>query len=386
MMTKPVFYNPTRIHFYAGCLNELGDQAKLYGERCLLVTPNVTASMSSLLNRAKEVLVKSGIKVFWYHGVIPNPTMTVVDEAVHLAHINQVDFVVAVGGGSAMDTAKLASYYAKVGTVDWENLWHHKSNPFDFTQLNPQALPIIAVSTTSGTGSQLTQCAVISSQENNQKKGIHRKEFFPKEAFVDPELMMSLPEFMTHCTAFDAFCHLSESWMSGRLCETLNRLAWEGMDILIKQLQQLHPPILLDQRVALAKADILAGLCLSNGGGTSIHHVGEMLTSAIEEINHGASLAISYPAFIYEFYDDERYHESINKILFKTGDCIPQNRREARQMMLDFLHKIPMKTSLQDYHPNDKQIQQLYQFLEQESGEDKQHFENMIQLAFEKEA
>lgn len=358
-------YQPTRLHFGPDKLNELGTIAHFYGSKCLLVTPIENEAMSVLFDRVKSILGESGIEVYSFQKVTPNPTMMLVDQAIQCAHDNHVDMVVAVGGGSAIDTAKIVSYCAAIGHADWNALMI-KQSPFNFTESNAQALPLIVVPTTSGTGSQVTQCAVISHAENNLKHGIHRKEFFPKEAIIDPKLMQTLPYFLTASTAFDAFCHLSESKMKHVLSPIDDGLTEKALQLIIDTLPTMKEKPTLDGRCALALADTMAGICLANGGGGMPHHLGEMITSAIPRINHGQSLAITFPAFVKVFFDDARYHDFLIELVHLMNPCIQQNSScdEVLKSLVEFMDAIELHLKISDFDPSEDELEMLNQFIQ----------------------
>lgn len=358
-------YQPTRLHFGPDKLNELGSIALFYGTRCLLVTPTENDAMIALFERVKSILSESGIEVFTFQKVTPNPTMMLVDQAIECAHNNRVDMVIAVGGGSAIDTAKIVSYCAVIGYADWDALMA-KQSPFKFTERNTQALPLIAVPTTSGTGSQVTQCAVISHAEDNLKHGIHRKEFFPSEAIVDPKLMQTLPYFLTASTAFDAFCHLSESTMKHVLSPIDEVLAEKALQLIIDTLPNMKEKPTLNGRCALALADTMAGICLANGGGGMPHHLGEMITSAIPRINHGQSLAITFPAFVKVFYDDARYHDFLVDLVHLMNPDIQQNSScdEVLKSLIEFMDSIELHLKISDFDPSEAELEMLNQFIQ----------------------
>lgn len=340
-MNNFLHYQPTRIHFGLGESEHVGEIAKKYGSRCLLITPEPIEILKPLFSHVKELLEEQGIQVAVYDKVQPNPTSDAVEEAVRLGYEHHVEFVVGLGGGSAIDTAKMVAYNAKKGICDWEGFFAVRSGFQDDSIVNEDALPMIAISTTSGTGSQCTQAAVITNVENHQKTTVFRQEFFPKEAIVDPQLMATLPYGMSASTAFDAFCHLSESYLMGRLSPISEPIAIAGMQMVIDTLPKLREEAKIAYREVLAAADTMAGICLSNGGGTMLHFLGEILTSCNTRINHGNSLAIVYPKFIGEYFLDEVYHDRLAFILHliePNTNC--KDAQCAQAVMEGFLTKV----------------------------------------------
>jgi alcohol dehydrogenase class IV len=198
---------PTEIVFGCGRINDIAEYAARYGKKVLLVTESMESPLASLYIRIRKLLEKAGLAVQHYTGVIPNPTTDTVTAGAVIAKEFGAQVVIGIGGGSAMDTAKAIAVEATHPKTAWAYNCH-TDGPSDKT------LPIIAVSTTAGTGSQVTQCAVITKTENKDKSAIWHKNIFPRVAVVDPEATASMPKSVTAQTGFDAFCHNFEAYLS----------------------------------------------------------------------------------------------------------------------------------------------------------------------------
>lgn len=353
-------YQPTKIVFQPGALSLLGELAIAFGKKCMLVTPAPEPVLEPLIERVKRILTDAGIEVVVFNRIRPNPQMSGVDEGVRLAHEEKVRFVVALGGGSVIDTAKLISYCAHAGRADWDKLLVR----VDFRnqkELDPNRLPLIAVSTTSGTGSQCTQAAVVSRDDTNEKITVFRQEFFPGIAIVDPELMMTLPAKLTASTGFDAFCHLSESYINGAFTLLAETLAVKGMANVARALPALMHENSLTLRSDMAWADTLGGICLSNGGACIPHFVGEILSGAVPTINHGCSLAIVFPYYAEMYFDDETIKPRLQYVvsMLSSEGELPQSGAEARDITERFLCKIGLNLKLSSFEPTDDQKQTI---------------------------
>ena len=206
------FYQPTRIHFGAGCLNQVGSIVGKYGKKCMLVTTTNTEDvLRPLYDRVKALLSEAGIQVVHFDKVVPNPTISGIEEAIALVHQEKVEVVLAVGGGSSIDTAKSITLFNGAGKVDWPKVFSTYTDPFaEYESPSPEVLPLVAVPTTAGTGSELTQAMVISDPEHNDKECIFHDKAFAKEAIIDPELMRTLPPRMTAITGFDEYARVLE--------------------------------------------------------------------------------------------------------------------------------------------------------------------------------
>ena len=206
------YYKPTQIYFGENRLNELGQIAVRYGTRCLMVT-TPDQPLRPLYERIMTLLQKQGITVFHFDEVQPNPTVEIVEAGFRLLKQHPVDFVLAVGGGSSIDTAKSIAFTNGQEKIDWDFLFQpipllrnypaYSATPF---------IPLVTVPTTSGTGSQVTQAAVIS--RGDEKLTFYHPALFSKACVVDPTLMLTLPTRMTAMTGFDAFTHAFESYIN----------------------------------------------------------------------------------------------------------------------------------------------------------------------------
>ena len=196
------YYQPTRIMFGCGRITEIGDIASKFGESCLLVTTSAKQEeMIPLYNKVKSMLEKSQVKYAHFDGVLPNPTTRVVFDGALKAKEIGAQVIIGVGGGSSMDTAKAIAVEVAHNESAWEYLFF-KKEPTDKT------LPIIVVPTTSGTGSQVTPCAVVTKTEDKCKSALWHENIIPKVAVIDPEVIVTLPKRMTALTGFDAFAHM----------------------------------------------------------------------------------------------------------------------------------------------------------------------------------
>ena len=156
------FYMPTQIRFGEGRINDLKEIIPSYGKKCLIVSRPVNGSLSNLYERINKILKDIGISTFVYDGIVPNPTTDGVNEGVRIASENNVDFVIGVGGGSVMDSAKLIAFLKnKDSEINWDEVTKKYSNPFKISEKPTNSVPLIAISTTSGSGSHCTQARIL---------------------------------------------------------------------------------------------------------------------------------------------------------------------------------------------------------------------------------
>ena len=294
------FFTPTQLIFGSGRLEELKEVAPKYGSKCLLVSRPLEGSLKIIYQRVEKLLNSVNVEVIFFDEIIPNPTIEGIEKGVITAVKNQVDFVLGVGGGSVMDSAKLiALLHNPEGVINWGKALISYDHPFNYVASKQHTLPFIAVSTTSGTGSQCTQAAVISDNQKKEKITLFHLDLFPKVAIIDPELMTSVPKGVTAATGFDAFTHAFESYLGGRTSPLTKQMSFQAIELVIENLPKaIKEPNNIEYRSKLAWADTLAGMCLSNGGADLPHPLGEIIGGICPRIAHGETLAMVYPSFL----------------------------------------------------------------------------------------
>jgi alcohol dehydrogenase class IV len=290
-MKSFIYFQPTEIRFGRGRLDEVGEMVVRFGKRCLIVTVPIFPVFEPVLGRVESSLQKAGVTWAHFDGVVPNPTTDCITAGANIAKEFRADVILGVGGGSSMDTAKAIAVEATHPGTAWDYLFF-KTPPTEKT------LPIIAVSTTSGTGSQVTQVAVITETKTKTKSAIFNSIVYPRVAIVDPDLMETVPAHITASTGFDVFCHAFESYLHPAASPYSDRMAIEAIDLVSKYL----PTVVEDgrnkgAREAMAWADTLAGLCIANAGTTLPHGIGMTISGYCPQIMHGEALAVIYPEF-----------------------------------------------------------------------------------------
>lgn len=340
------YYQPTRINFGWNKLEEVGKIVSSYGKKCLLVTRPSSSILGNAFEKTKGLLRGSGVEVAHFDGVIPNPTTDSVSNGAKMAKEFGADVVLGLGGGSSMDTAKAIAIEATHKGTAWDY------RLFGDKKVTDKVLPVIAVTTTSGSGSQVTAVSVLTNPEEKFKSAIVNPRIFPKEAIVDPELMLTVPKHVTASTGFDVFAHAFESYIHINSNPYTDILAKEAMRIVIECL-----PCLLEElssrelRCQMAWADTLAGLSIANCGTTLPHGIGMAIGGNAPWVMHGEALAVIYPEFIQYTCESsvERFADVAR--IFSPQLSSEKNEVLARKLveiLQSFLEKIGMLLSLED--------------------------------------
>ncbi len=287
------YFQPTSIVFGEGRVREAGAIVSRYGRRCLLVTEPRTSALRPAYEAAAEALRGAGVTVVHYDEVVPNPTVESVDRGAALARQEKVDVVLGFGGGSSMDTAKAIAVGATHEGSVWDYLFFRPKQPTERT------LPVVAVSTTSGTGSQVTQVAVVTETASRTKSALYHSHLYPRACIVDPSLVVTAPPHVTASTGFDAFTHAFEAFLHPSFSPYITLLAGEVMRLIAANLERaIRDGTDLAARGGMAWADTLAGLCIANAGVTLPHGIGMTISGACPRVMHGEALAVIYPEFV----------------------------------------------------------------------------------------
>ncbi|SON52660.1 iron-containing alcohol dehydrogenase [Vibrio tapetis] len=347
-MTSFNHYQPTQLTFGAGKIEQIGQLVARYGQRCLVVSEPVFAAVEPAYQRIFALLEQSGVDVVHFDGVVPNPPTEVVELGRQAAIDGQCDVVLAIGGGSSIDTAKIISATTKTERIDWPHWFNSYDKPFgEIEALPAEVLPLIAVPTTSGTGSQVTHAAVITDQAQHAKLTLFHPEFYPLEAVIDPELMLTLPARMTAMTGFDAFSHAFESFTGAMPSPFVDNLALQAMKLVVDNLPNVVKNGLdLDGRCQLAVADTLGGISLANGGAGAPHPLGEILGGKNTSLPHGLTLAIVYPAYVQIQWrkQPERFAQVAE--LFGAVGSAEEKAQALAGHLVQFLSEIGLESNL----------------------------------------
>lgn len=261
------------------------------GKRCLLVTGGQSAQKSGALDAVRSVLETQEIEFWLFDGVRPNPTAADCYRAGQLARDFQVDFIVGIGGGSALDSAKAIAVFAANKHLQSEDIY-----TYDYMF---EPLPLLLVGTTAGTGSEVTGVSVLT-RENGRKQSVSGKDFYAKIAFADPSYTYTVPYAVTVSTALDAFAHAVEGWFSNRFDDMARLFGQKALPVLWAQLKSFYETGTLcdeTQRDALYAASLYAGMELNICGACFPHGMGYVLTEDFQ-IPHGRACAAFMPSLV----------------------------------------------------------------------------------------
>jgi alcohol dehydrogenase class IV len=351
------YFQPTEIRFGCGRLSEAGAAVSLWGKRCLLVTVPEFPGFSSLYKRVKDLLKARGVEVAHFDEVIPNPTIEVITAGARLAKRHRADVVLGLGGGSSMDAAKAIAVEATHAGTAWDYLFFREKQPTAAT------LPVVTVTTTSGTGSQVTQVAVVTNPAEKNKSALYNSLLFPKISIVDPELIRTAPPSVTASTGFDVFAHAFESYINPAGSPYTDLMALEAIRLVSCYLTKaVADGNNLEARTWMAWADTLAGLCISNSGVTLPHGIGMAMSGLYPQVAHGRALAAVYPAMMrFTWPAAETEFAAVARILDPALESLSDSEaaRRAGEAVDRLLKDINLWTRLDDLGIPEAEVRRL---------------------------
>lgn len=339
------YLQPVTIRFGEGIIKELKDVVASIGcKRGILVSDPFF-----LQNGLAERIVQEseGTLVQVYGEISPNPEVKEVDACADIIRRNQIEFVVALGGGSALDCAKAAA--SVCFTEDSIREYHGTGKA-----LPKSHLPLIAIPTTAGTGSEVTCVSVLSDHELGKKGPIVSNNFYPSIALIDPELTYTLPPHMTASTGIDVLCHALEGFWSRGHQPVCDALALHATRIVFKYLRRAYSnPEDKKARAKMAEASVIAGLAFTLPKTTSSHACSFPLTN-LYHIPHGEAcgMTLDYFAKINADVEGGRIHEFAKQLGFTDAIAMAD---EIYQLKAD----IGLRNDLKDLNLSDEQIAEL---------------------------
>lgn len=321
MSDSYTFFAQTRVFFGAGKLAELGD-APLPGRRALVVTTGgKSVKANGYLDRTLAELDRAGVSHVLFDRIEPNPLRKTVNDGGWLAHTEGCDFVLALGGGSVMDGCKgicavaANPVVAADGTESARDIWDYvMGGTARGMHIQNDPLPLVCVTTTAGTGSEVDAGAVISCEENDEKLRLGDPRLMPVLAVVDPELMLTVPARLTAFQGFDALFHSVECFIANNHNPMGDMICREG----IRNAAAALPTCVnegsdIDARTELAFANTLGGYAMVCSGCCGCHGTEHAMSAHHHDLPHGAGLIMIARAYHQHMIDvhacDERYIE-----------------------------------------------------------------------------
>lgn len=357
------FYSPTYFVFGKDREAETGRYVKRFGgSRVLVVYGGQSAKRSGLLDRIMACLKEENLYAVELGGVKPNPRSGLVYEGIDLCRREKIDFILAVGGGSVIDTAKAIAYGLAEPEKDVWELYEH-------TRTARKCLPVASILTIAAAGSETSNSSVITRVDTHQKRAYNDDISRPKFALMDPELTKTLPDYQTESGCADIMMHTMERYFTnGGNMELTDALAEGLLRTVMKNAVILHT----DPANYEARAEVMWAGSLSHNGltgcgiasGDFMSHKLEHEMGGMFDVTHGAGLAALWPSWARYVYKDclPRFVRFARNVMGVTTDGTDEEiALKGIEAMVDFYHSIGMPASFHELgiDPTDAQIDEM---------------------------
>ena len=371
-MANFTFYTPTKVVFGANTTDQAGALVKEFGgTRVLLHYGGQSAEKSGLLDRIRKSLEEARIFFVELGGVVPNPHLSKVREGIALGKQEHIDFLLPVGGGSVIDSAKAIAYGLAEPDLDVWDLYAH-------TRRAKACLPVGAVVTIAASGSEMSDSSVITDEAKDNKRSYNDDLCRPRFAIMDPALTLTLPDYQTMSGCTDIMMHTMERYFTnGDKLEITDSLAEGLLRTMLVQTEILHnDPMNLSARTEVMWAGSLAHNGLTGCGNTMddfASHRLEHELGGLFDVTHGAGLSALWPSWARYVVKDclPRFVRfAVNVMGVPPLETDLETALAGIQAMEAFYHRIGMPTNLAELgiHPSDAQLEEMADRCEKAAG------------------
>ena len=344
----------TNVYFGCGAINKINDIAKEFKakglDRLIVMSGRNAYKATGAWDVVEKALKDNSIAYVNYDGVTPNPTTTAVNEAAKIAKDFGAKAVIAIGGGSPTDAGKSVAILLKYPDKTANDI-------YEFTFSPNEAVPIVAINLTHGTGTETNRFAVVTIPEKEYKPAIAYDCIYPMYAIDDPALMVKLSPKQTRYVSIDAVNHVVEASTSTVASPYAVTLAREVITLVAKYLPKaIENAEDLEARYYLAYAAMLGGVCFDNGLLHYTHALEHPLSAVKPELSHGLGLAMLLPAVVENIYSAKA--ETLKYILEPIAGCV-NSAEEASKGVYEWLKSVGVPSKLKDEGFTENDIQNL---------------------------
>lgn len=358
-MNNFIFENSTKVCFGKGCVKEfLACKLKPYGNNVMLAYGGDSIKRNGIYDEIKNILENEGKNIVEFSGIMPNPTYKKVMEGAALAKSNNVDVILAVGGGSVMDCCKAVSMAAAYDGDIWSDYWE-KAGVIYF-----EPVPLGVIVTAAGTGSECNGGAVITNEDKKIKTGRDYPKCNPKFALMDPEYTMSVPKLQTASGGFDILSHIMETYFS---FPDEDNVSDDISEALMKSVIKNLPIVLENPKDYTARSNLMWAATMAENRIIKLgkkcdfqaHQIEHQL-GAFTDCNHGCGLAVIHPTYYRHICKDgltkfKRFAVNVWSIS-ENGKTDEEIALAGIDALYDFIKKIGLPTTLRELGLNDKNI------------------------------
>lgn len=327
------YHLPVNLIFGRKRIEEIGVQTAGYGQKAMVVTGKSSTKETGLLAKTIELLTRAGVDSVVFDRVEANPLTTTVYEGAELVKRRGCDVVVGLGGGSIVDAAKSIAFCALNDGDISEYIFGRKQGD--------RALPIIAVPTTAGTGSEGNSFSVLTNPDTKDKKSLRTPVILPKVSIIDPELMTTMPRAVIAAVGFDALTHNIEAYLALNSQPLTDIQAIYGVRLMAENLTKVYKnPDDMDAWEKVTLVSTLGGMVINTAGVTAPHGM-EHPVSGLYNVVHGKGLAALMPVIIENSWESSR--ERLGEISRLLGG---NDASDCAAAIRNFLTQIELKVTL----------------------------------------
>jgi len=357
------FYLPkVNLIFGKGVSFKMSDEVKKLGSKAMLVTGRNSMEQLGFTQKITRHFKDDGMEVTLFNKITPNPTSDSVNEGAKVALEKKCDVIVGLGGGSAIDAAKAIAIVAGHSSTQNQNKFGSGQSIWDFSQsqsspkpITEKTLPIVAITSSSGTGSHVTRFSVITNPELNHKVGIYSEHIFPKLSVVDLDIIKNMPPALTAESGVDVLTHCLEGLVSKAGNPITEEMALQGIELVFNYLTDaFRNGENLRSRGGMALADTYAGFVITTSRVVLPHAMSHPISAYYPNISHGAALAALTP-HIMQFNIEHGDNTTLQKYCLASGAMgrrtFGTNKYEAMksvEAVKELLEKIGMNKGLQE--------------------------------------
>lgn len=336
-------YLPTKIFFGAGSISKIKTEAMPGKKALVVISAGTSMKKFGYLAKLENILKEAGIEYTVFDKILPNPILEHVTEGAELAKANGCDMIIALGGGSTIDSGKAIAIMAN----NPGNYWDYINGGSGKGMAVPNdPLPVVAITTTAGTGTEADPWTVITNGE--EKIGYGYDKTFPALSIVDPELMVSVPKNMTAYQGFDALFHSTEGYIANIANPVSEALSLKAIELVAEYLPvAIKEPENIEAREMVAYANTISGMVETYSGCTSEHSMAHAISGVYPNIPHGAAL-ISISVAYYEFFIG-KLNDRLGRMAEAMGiDTKGMSGDEKGKAFVDALKDLKAKCGVED--------------------------------------
>jgi 1,3-propanediol dehydrogenase/alcohol dehydrogenase len=336
-MEQTIFRSPRTIIKGNGSILKAGIEAKKYGKKVMVVTSRSSTKKSGALDKVCTALKEEGLGYIIFDEVESDPSVHTVTKGAELCRAENVEVIVAIGGGSPLDAAKGIAIVASNGG---------DIRDYEKQGLKTDALPIVAIPTTAGTGSEVTRFTVITDTETKIKMLIAADSIVPQTAILDPELTVTMPKEVTAATGMDALTHAIEAYISKLATPMSSLFALEAIELIAANIiPAVCNPDHMEARANMLYGQMYAGLAFSNASVALVHAMSRPL-GAHFGVPHGVANAILLPTVM--SYNRCSAVEKMKDVAVAMGEVVEGiSVREASYTVIDVIDELFAQTGLE---------------------------------------